>query len=202
VSEPDERPLRPYQYPAKWFREEKFWFDMTTRTLSALTAAGALGLAAVISGFGTHDQRVQILKTIGVVVIGTLFIIGYLRAYWKFVYAPYQKHGLSITVASAWVIMAGDRHTRPDMDIKWFVNQPDGERPIFEDQRDEIERVANEFLSRDFSKLRWRDRRRTFYFVPNPDYLSPDSVDTTNRRRYKMVSKAEWKLAGSPRTLD
>jgi len=56
----------------KWLNEEKFWFDMFTRTLSALVAAGVIGLGGILAGLGTHDQRMAVLRigagSVGVIV--------------------------------------------------------------------------------------------------------------------------------------
>jgi hypothetical protein len=80
VPEPDRPQYSPWEYPfRKWPREESFWREMTTRTLSALIAASLIALAAVLSGVGTHDQRIQVLKTLGFSVLGVVVVYGVVK---------------------------------------------------------------------------------------------------------------------------
>jgi hypothetical protein len=82
VTEPETPPppFRIWQYPIKkWPREETFWREMTTRTLSALLAAGVIALIAVIAGLGTPEQRVNVLRAVGIVIAAAIVfaVLGY-----------------------------------------------------------------------------------------------------------------------------
>jgi hypothetical protein len=54
MGEASESELKPWQWPRKWVREETFWREMTTRTLSALLAAAVLFVGA--RGAGLFPQ--------------------------------------------------------------------------------------------------------------------------------------------------
>ena len=58
-------PVPPSAWLGKWVREESFWREMTTRTLSGLLVAAVVALAAIFAGFGTHEQRMSILLSAG-----------------------------------------------------------------------------------------------------------------------------------------
>lgn len=50
TTEPEQTRSQLWRYPGKWAREESFWREMTTRTLSALLAAGVIVLAGRSAG--------------------------------------------------------------------------------------------------------------------------------------------------------
>ena len=65
----------PLKWPLQWVREEKFWQDVATRTLSAIIAAGFLYLFAVGAGYVTSPDTTRILKGL-VVSIGPFVVAG------------------------------------------------------------------------------------------------------------------------------
>lgn len=70
-----EEKRKPWQWPAKWVREEKFWQDVATRTLSAIFAAGLLYIGAIALGYiqGPTGRGVVAL-VMSVVVLPGLFL--------------------------------------------------------------------------------------------------------------------------------
>lgn len=71
--------MPPLSWPGKWVREESFWREMTTRTLSGLLVAAVVALAAVFAGFGTHEQRMSILVSAGwialIIVVASFLLV-------------------------------------------------------------------------------------------------------------------------------
>ncbi|WP_241473801.1 hypothetical protein [Mycolicibacterium neoaurum] len=55
---------KPWQYPKKWAGEEKFWFDMWTRTWSALIAALVIFLTAKTAGFLGEVSWGEVWRTV------------------------------------------------------------------------------------------------------------------------------------------
>jgi hypothetical protein len=52
---------KPWQWPGQWVRQESFWRDVGTRTLSAVFAAGLVYVIAVILGYVRRPGVWQII---------------------------------------------------------------------------------------------------------------------------------------------
>jgi hypothetical protein len=72
VTDPNKRQYKKWEYPfKKWPRDEKFWFDMTTRTLSSIVALAVVGLIVLVAGLDSRDSQWKF-------VISALFVFGLL----------------------------------------------------------------------------------------------------------------------------
>lgn len=87
TNEPEDR-TNPRDWPRKWIREEKFWFDITTRTISALVAALAVFLFALGAGYVKTPSGLEVIRSVGWTVIGTSVVVLFI---WAFHYNP-QNH--------------------------------------------------------------------------------------------------------------
>jgi len=58
---------KPWQWPGEWFRDEKFWRDVTARAMSGLVIAFILYLFAVFGGY---------IKPLNLAWIATVWIAG------------------------------------------------------------------------------------------------------------------------------
>jgi hypothetical protein len=67
----DERP-RPWHWPGGWFRDEAFWRQVTTATMSTLMTAGVAFLAARFAGIFAQVPWSTICKT---VVAGAVLVL-------------------------------------------------------------------------------------------------------------------------------
>ncbi|MDD7814451.1 hypothetical protein PP713_17945 [Mycobacterium sp. CSUR Q5927] len=199
----DPRELRPWQYPGKWFREEKFWFDMTTRTLSALTAAGVIALFAVIAGLGTHEQRINILRIIGVIVGALLFTVIYICIFAKR-WDRYSRIDVSSEVATIWI----GTHPKLRYQTKPHVlfDYAGVTGAIWRDHQDNLRNKLDELLRLDESQLKSvldKSRAIRFYYLPDPSHGPGDpkgTVQKVNGLHYQQVpyievSKEEWQAA-------
>jgi multisubunit Na+/H+ antiporter MnhC subunit len=105
----EEKPqLRPWQWPGEWLRDEKFWKDVATRTVSGALVVFIVFLVGVSNG---------LLKvpTVMNIVIGLFLIAGGVGLYLGFVW-KYQK----------WIAPLNDKIEHPwnefvDILIKIFV---------------------------------------------------------------------------------
>ena len=71
MADDDER-LRPWLWPGGWFRDEAFWRQVTTATMSTLMTAGVAFLAARFAGIFAQVPWSTICKTL---VAGTVLIL-------------------------------------------------------------------------------------------------------------------------------
>jgi hypothetical protein len=127
----DTAPARRWGYPAKWVREESFWREMTTRTLSALVAAAVIFLAGRSAGLFHQVPWSTVGKTL---VAGGVWVTGLSVA------------AASISGVVAWrTNRANVRARRHFRDIKGLVDQivdsldaHDAKRAEFEAQLAEL----------------------------------------------------------------
>ncbi|WP_406816618.1 hypothetical protein [Mycobacterium sp. M23085] len=88
MSEASQEPVQTAGWVRQWVRDEKFWKDVASKTLSSLITSAvtaiAVGTALAISGFGTHHLRMQALKlslaAVGIVMVLVLIFGGFV--YW------------------------------------------------------------------------------------------------------------------------
>jgi hypothetical protein len=195
VTERNEPEYRPWQYPGKWLREEKFWFDITTRTLSALVAAGVIALAAVVAGIGTYEQRMDILRTTG--TVAAVLLAGVLYAY---IYTKrYRRYSL-IDVSAGWVTIRIGTHPKLKQYTKYHIlgDYKGWSRAIWDEHRDAIEKIRDELLSLDEKALieaTGKKRRKHFYYLPNPNYF-PNAQAPDKQYRFREVTEEEFEAAG------
>jgi uncharacterized membrane protein len=69
---PDDERLRPWHWPRSWFRDEAFWRQVTTATVSTLVTAGVAFLAARFAGVFAQVPWSTICKTL---VAGTVLLL-------------------------------------------------------------------------------------------------------------------------------
>jgi hypothetical protein len=76
MADDDERP-RPWHWPGGWVREEAFWRQITTATVSALSTGGIAFLAARFAGLFAQVPWSTVCKTLlaGTVLVPTLALI-------------------------------------------------------------------------------------------------------------------------------
>jgi len=70
AGEVEER-VKPWRWPGMWFRDEKFWRDVGSRTLSAVFAAGIIYVFAVAGGYVAKPDFIPVI--ILFVVTATVF---------------------------------------------------------------------------------------------------------------------------------
>ena len=72
MTEPgNEQPTsRPWQWPREWFRDEKFWRDVGSRTLAAVIAAGIIYLFAVAGGYVARPKTLPFLALLADITVG------------------------------------------------------------------------------------------------------------------------------------
>jgi hypothetical protein len=129
--------VRPRDWPAKWVREETFWREMTTRTLSALLASGIVFFAARSAGLFSQIPW----KTVGIWA-GIVAVV------------PVSIYLLSVVIGE-WF---GDRRYRREGREAMRLWHLDGARPVnmTPEQREKFEPYMREGYGR-----RWnRDKRR------------------------------------------
>jgi 4-amino-4-deoxy-L-arabinose transferase-like glycosyltransferase len=51
VTGTENEPVNPWRWPEQWLRDEKFWRDVGSRTLSAIFAAGLIYVFALAAGY-------------------------------------------------------------------------------------------------------------------------------------------------------
>ena len=71
MADDDER-LRPWLWPSGWFRDEAFWRQVTTATVSTLMTAGVAFLAARFAGIFAQVPWSTVCKTL---VAGTVLVL-------------------------------------------------------------------------------------------------------------------------------
>ena len=71
MADDDER-LRPWLWPGGWFRDEAFWRQVTTATVSTLMTAGVAFLAARFAGIFAQVPWSTVCKTL---VAGTVLVL-------------------------------------------------------------------------------------------------------------------------------
>jgi hypothetical protein len=71
MADDDER-LRPWLWPGGWFRDEAFWRQVTTATVSTLMTAGVAFLAARFAGIFAQVPWSTICKTL---LAGTVLVL-------------------------------------------------------------------------------------------------------------------------------
>lgn len=137
----DERQWKAWEYPLKkWPREEKFWLDMTTRTLSALVATAVIGVAAVIIGIGTPEQRAALSKVLGLFGLASVWsvlipiIVGALDRVHQHHEKKNPRHTvLKVTATDYQIVPSTGRH-REYLDVKLTRKN----YPFWHEHRDEI----------------------------------------------------------------
>ena len=72
MADDDER-LRPWLWPGGWFRDEAFWRQVTTATVSTLMTAGVAFLAARFAGIFAQVPWSTVCKTL---IAGTVLVLG------------------------------------------------------------------------------------------------------------------------------
>src|SRR4051794_38724234 len=76
----DEETLKPWRWPGQWFRQEAFWRDVGSRTLSALLAGGLAYIAAIGLGYARRPGVWQIVAgASAVIVAGSLIALVFIR---------------------------------------------------------------------------------------------------------------------------
>lgn len=73
--------LTPAEWPSKWVREETFWREMTTRTLSALLSASIL----FVTGRSVGLFKEIPWSTVGLWGGSVLLVVAFLFAYLRYV---------------------------------------------------------------------------------------------------------------------
>jgi hypothetical protein len=73
----DDERLRPWHWPGDWLRDEAFWRQITTATVSALSTGGIAFLAARFAGLFAHVPWSTVCKTLvaGAVLVLMLALI-------------------------------------------------------------------------------------------------------------------------------
>jgi hypothetical protein len=73
----DDESLRPWHWPGSWVRDEAFWRQITTATVSALSTGGIAFLAARFAGLFAQVPWSTVCKTLlaGTVLVPTLALI-------------------------------------------------------------------------------------------------------------------------------
>jgi hypothetical protein len=71
MADDDER-LRPWHWPGGWLRDEAFWRQITTATVSTLMTAGVAFLAARLAGVFAHVPWSTVCKTL---LAGTVLVV-------------------------------------------------------------------------------------------------------------------------------
>jgi Flp pilus assembly protein TadB len=71
MADDDER-LRPWRWPGGWVRDEAFWRQITTATVSTLMTAGVAFLAARFAGIFAQVPWSTVCKTL---VAGTVLVL-------------------------------------------------------------------------------------------------------------------------------
>lgn len=71
MADDDER-LRPWLWPGGWFRDEAFWRQVTTATVSTLMTAGVAFLAARFAGIFAQVPWSTVCKTL---IAGTVLVL-------------------------------------------------------------------------------------------------------------------------------
>lgn len=203
MSNRDGADLKPWQYPSKWFREEKFWFDMTTRTLSALVAAGVIGLVAIASGFGTHEQRIGFLRVIAITTGFTLYSVAY-------IWLKMKRSGRfsGINVMPYYVVLSVGTHPklrRESRNRHVLFDYAGVSGAIWRDHRANLEQKLEDLVALDEAqivKLLGKSRDMKLYYLPDPTDTeeNKDVVDKINgvhyrRCHYIEVTKEEWEAA-------
>lgn len=85
MTEPEEPKPKAWEYPLKrWPREEKFWFDIFTRTISAVVAALIVFATARLAGYFSTVAWSSVFKavftssaTIAVITTGLAFVVSF-----------------------------------------------------------------------------------------------------------------------------
>lgn len=80
VDDKEKRKYRAWEYPLKkWPRDEKFWMDMTTRTLSGIVSVGVIGTIVLLGGLQSTDNQERLLRisvfTIGALVLSLILLV-------------------------------------------------------------------------------------------------------------------------------
>jgi FtsH-binding integral membrane protein len=70
-----------WQWPGQWVKQESFWRDVGSRTLSALLAAFFLYMIASSAGIVASPPFLRVLIAVGLTAISTLITYGIMRLY-------------------------------------------------------------------------------------------------------------------------
>jgi hypothetical protein len=68
----DDEILRPWHWPGGWLRDEAFWRQITTATVSALSTGGVAFLAARVAGIFAQVAWSTVCKTL---LAGTVLVL-------------------------------------------------------------------------------------------------------------------------------
>lgn len=68
-----EERVRPWRWPGQWFRDEKFWRDVASRTASGLIVALLIYLFAIFAGYVGTPSGLGVLFAIGAFVMVAVF---------------------------------------------------------------------------------------------------------------------------------
>lgn len=80
--------MKPWRWPGMWFKDEKFWRDVGSRTLAAVFAAGVIYVCALLGGYVQRPNTALALGFVvgNIVLLGLSILVGSKRS------EPAPKH--------------------------------------------------------------------------------------------------------------